>query len=148
MSNENSPPGTPPFWMVYFNVEDTDATVAKAQESSAAPVIAPAMDAEGVGRIAVLADPQGAAFSVITPAPVGLRQRKGRRLAAPPSAALERCPAFLLQTRAYIVRTLTARGPLSLSSDSSLNLRAVGEGASALDLVSDERTGRGRVHRE
>jgi predicted enzyme related to lactoylglutathione lyase len=68
MSNENSPEGTPPFWMVYFNVEDADATVAKAEQLGGS-VIAPALDAEGVGRIAVLADPQGAAFSVITPVP-------------------------------------------------------------------------------
>jgi predicted enzyme related to lactoylglutathione lyase len=70
MSNENSPPGTPPFWMVYFNVDDADATVSKAEELGGS-VIAPAFDADGVGRIAVLADPQGAAFSVITPVSTG-----------------------------------------------------------------------------
>jgi predicted enzyme related to lactoylglutathione lyase len=51
---------------VYFNVEDTDATVAKAQELGGA-VMAPAFDAGEVGRIAVLADPQGGVFAVITP---------------------------------------------------------------------------------
>jgi uncharacterized protein len=68
MSNENSPEGTPPFWMAYFDVADVDATIAMAEELGGS-VIAPAFDAEGVGRIAVLSDPQGAAFSVITPAP-------------------------------------------------------------------------------
>jgi predicted enzyme related to lactoylglutathione lyase len=64
MSNEQMPPGTPPFWGVYFAVDDTDTTVARAQELGAA-VMAPAFDAPGVGRMAVLTDPQGAAFSVI-----------------------------------------------------------------------------------
>ncbi len=66
MSNEQLPPGTPPFWMVYFAVADTDATVAKAEELGGA-VMAPAFDVPGVGRIAVLTDPQGAPFSVIAP---------------------------------------------------------------------------------
>ncbi len=68
MSNPNVPEGAPPFWNVYFNVADCDATVAKSGELGGS-VIAPAFDAEGVGRIAVLTDPQGAAFSVITPVP-------------------------------------------------------------------------------
>jgi predicted enzyme related to lactoylglutathione lyase len=68
MSNESSPEGTPPFWMVYFDVGDVDATIAKAEELGGS-VIAPAFDVEGVGRIAVLSDSQGAAFSVITPPP-------------------------------------------------------------------------------
>ncbi len=66
MSNENSPERTPPFWMVYFDVADVDAAVARAGELGGS-VIAPAFDVEGVGRIAVLGDSQGAAFSVITP---------------------------------------------------------------------------------
>lgn len=64
MSNASMPEGTPSFWQVYFSVDDTDATVARATELGGS-VIAPAFDAEGVGRIAVLADPQGAGFAVI-----------------------------------------------------------------------------------
>ena len=55
--------GMPPFWGVYFSVADTDATVAKAKELGAS-VIAEPMDLPP-GRMAVLADPQGAAFNVI-----------------------------------------------------------------------------------
>lgn len=61
------PPGVPAevptFWMVYFAVDDADATVAKAQQLGA-QVLMPAMDIP-VGRFAVLADPQGATFAVI-----------------------------------------------------------------------------------
>ena len=57
-------PGIPPVWGVYFSVADTDATVAKATSLGAA-VFAGPTDIEP-GRFAVLADPQGAMFNVIT----------------------------------------------------------------------------------
>ena len=53
----------PPNWMVYFAVDDVDATVAKAQ-SLGANVLVPGMDIPEVGRFATLTDPQGAAFSI------------------------------------------------------------------------------------
>lgn len=61
----------PSFWAVYFSVADTDATFAKAQELGAS-VVAEPMDLPDVGRMAALADPQGAIFSIIknaNPAP-------------------------------------------------------------------------------
>jgi predicted enzyme related to lactoylglutathione lyase len=61
------PPGVPEeapaFWNVSFAVADTDATVARAQELGGAVIMEP-MDMEGVGRIAGLTDPYGAAFTV------------------------------------------------------------------------------------
>lgn len=60
--------GLPPHWNVYFNVDDTDATVARAGELGGTTV-APAFDVPGVGRMALLADPQGAMFNVMTPLP-------------------------------------------------------------------------------
>jgi uncharacterized protein len=57
--------GVPPHWSVYFNVEDVDATVAKALELGG-QVVAPAFDVAGVGRMAVLADPQGAMFNLMS----------------------------------------------------------------------------------
>jgi predicted enzyme related to lactoylglutathione lyase len=56
-------PGIPPNWGVYFSVADTDATVAQAKALGGALFAGP-MDIEP-GRFAVLADPQGAIFSVI-----------------------------------------------------------------------------------
>jgi predicted enzyme related to lactoylglutathione lyase len=67
MSNDNMPEGTPPFWGVYFAVEDADATAAKVEELGGT-VVNPPFDAPGVGRIAALNDPQGALFMVIAPA--------------------------------------------------------------------------------
>jgi uncharacterized protein len=56
--------GVPPHWNVYFNVDDVDASVAKAKDLGAQE-IHPAFDVEGIGRMAVLADPQGAAFNLM-----------------------------------------------------------------------------------
>lgn len=58
------PAEVPPYWLIYFAVEDTDATVAKAKELGAMAMVE-GMDTPA-GRLAVLADPQGAAFAVIT----------------------------------------------------------------------------------
>ncbi len=60
------PEGTPPHWNVYFNVEDVDASVARA-ESLGGQALVPAMDVPGVGRMAMVADPQGAGFWVMSP---------------------------------------------------------------------------------
>ncbi|MCX4746383.1 VOC family protein [Kitasatospora sp. NBC_01287] len=56
------------FWLPYFEVADTDATLARAQELGGS-VRGPAVDAPGVGRLAQLADPHGAVFSIITSTP-------------------------------------------------------------------------------
>jgi len=58
----------PPHWLVYFAVEDADAAVQKAS-GLGANVIKPAEDIPGVGRFAILKDPQGAAFALLKPQP-------------------------------------------------------------------------------
>jgi predicted enzyme related to lactoylglutathione lyase len=54
----------PPHWLVYFAVDDCDAKVQKATELGA-QVMRPAEDIPGIGRFAILIDPQGAAFAII-----------------------------------------------------------------------------------
>jgi predicted enzyme related to lactoylglutathione lyase len=58
--------GAPPHWLAYISVPDVDATVDQAT-SLGARTLVPAKDIPAVGRFAVLADPQGAAFAVFTP---------------------------------------------------------------------------------
>ena len=58
----------PPHWLVYFAVDDCDASVQKATELGA-QVMKPAEDIPGVGRFAILIDPQGAAFALLKPQP-------------------------------------------------------------------------------
>ena len=57
------PPELPPHWGVVFAVEDTDATTARARELGAVVQVEPTDIT--IGRYAVLADPQGAVFTVI-----------------------------------------------------------------------------------
>lgn len=58
------PPGVPPHWLIYFTVEDADATVAQATALGGNTCLPPT-DIPGTGRFAVLADPQGGVFAVI-----------------------------------------------------------------------------------
>jgi uncharacterized protein len=57
------PADVPAHWLVYFGVDDTDATVSKATELGAITFVPPTDIPPG--RFAVLADPDGAAFAVI-----------------------------------------------------------------------------------
>lgn len=57
----------PTMWLQYVTVEDCDATVARAKGNGAA-VVADPVDAEGVGRFAILRDPLGGMIGVIKPA--------------------------------------------------------------------------------
>ncbi len=57
--------GMPPMWGVYVTVRDVDATIEQIEALGGKVLMAP-WDIPGVGRMAVLQDPQGASFSVIT----------------------------------------------------------------------------------
>jgi predicted enzyme related to lactoylglutathione lyase len=54
----------PPHWLVYIAVDDCDAKVQRATELGGS-VMKPADDIPGIGRFAILVDPQGAAFAII-----------------------------------------------------------------------------------
>ena len=57
--------GMPPAWGCYVTVNDVDATAAQAASLGGKVVHGP-VDIPGVGRFAVIVDPQGAAVSVMT----------------------------------------------------------------------------------
>lgn len=59
----NNTPGAPPAWLTYLSTNDADATAATATEAGGT-VLAPPFEVMGLGRMAVLADPQGAVFGV------------------------------------------------------------------------------------
>ncbi len=63
--DENWPANTPPYWSVYFQVADTDATLARVTELGG-NIVSPAADTPA-GRLAVVSDPQGGVFLVIAP---------------------------------------------------------------------------------
>ncbi len=57
--------GVPPHWGIYVSVDDVDATVRRAGELGG-KVVVPPQAVPGVGRFAVIADPQGATIAAIT----------------------------------------------------------------------------------
>jgi hypothetical protein len=59
-------PHAPPHWMPYFYVSSCDATAGKAKELGGKALL-DTMPIEHVGRMAILADPQGAVFAIIGP---------------------------------------------------------------------------------
>jgi predicted enzyme related to lactoylglutathione lyase len=59
-------PGCTPHWMIYYMVADCDASFAKAASLGARAYVPP-MTIEGTGRMAVIADPQGAVFALFQP---------------------------------------------------------------------------------
>lgn len=56
----------PPFWMIYFAVDDADAFLVDAGKAGAR-IHQPVHDIPGTGRFAILADPQGAVFGILQP---------------------------------------------------------------------------------
>ncbi len=58
--------GVRPAWVGYIGVADTDAYVARVM-AAGGKIHRPADDIPGVGRFAVVADPQGAVFCLFTP---------------------------------------------------------------------------------
>ncbi|MEO5775231.1 MAG: VOC family protein [Sphingomicrobium sp.] len=60
--------GARPVWLGYINVDDVDASVASIEQAGG-KVQMPASDIPDVGRIAMVADPQGTPFYVMKPIP-------------------------------------------------------------------------------
>lgn len=60
---DSMPTEVPPHWRIYIEVDDVEATVAKAQELGGNVLLA-GMDYPG-GRLAIVSDPQGATFGVM-----------------------------------------------------------------------------------
>lgn len=62
--DENWPPEVPSHWNTYISVANADDT-AKMIADNGGSLRVPPFDAPGVGRIAIAADPTGAAFAII-----------------------------------------------------------------------------------
>jgi uncharacterized protein len=57
------PPDSPPFWLVYFGIDDVDSGLAKIGELGGSTIVEP-MDIGAGSRIGVAQDPQGAVFAL------------------------------------------------------------------------------------
>lgn len=68
LTPEMAEAGARPFWVGYLNVDDVDASVAAIKVAGGAAHQEP-WDIPGIGRMAFMADPQGAMFYVMKPIP-------------------------------------------------------------------------------
>ncbi len=59
-------PGVPPHWLIYFHASDCDKFTNKAKSLGGKVLFGP-VTMENVGRFAIVADPQGAVFSLFQP---------------------------------------------------------------------------------
>jgi uncharacterized protein len=64
ITDEMAAGGARPAWVGYIAVDDVDASAASITAAGGS-VLMPAMDVEGVGRMAMVADPQGALFYIM-----------------------------------------------------------------------------------
>jgi uncharacterized protein len=75
LTDEMASRGARPVWLGYINVDDVDETV-RAIEQAGGAVLMAATDIPEVGRIAMVADPQGAPFYVMKPIPPADQENK------------------------------------------------------------------------
>lgn len=66
--SEHQPPNTPPHWSIYYLVSKCDESTAKAKQLGGKVRMDP-MSIPNVGRMSVVADPQGAMFSLFEASP-------------------------------------------------------------------------------
>lgn len=59
----------PPHWLIYFAVDDCDASVQAILKAGGKDFVGPA-DIPGTGRFAIVGDPQGGRFGILQPAPM------------------------------------------------------------------------------
>jgi len=85
---EHRAPGVPPHWLLYYQVNDCDGTIAKVK-SLGGRVVAPPMTMENVRKFAVLSDAQGAVFAIVQELQAASQPATAK---AKPSAASKSAP--------------------------------------------------------
>lgn len=88
LTDEMREHGARPIWLGYIFVEDVDATLRSIEEAGGKALM-PATDLPNVGRIAMVADPQGAPFYVMKPIPPADKPDAKSDVFSP--AGLQRC---------------------------------------------------------
>ncbi|SRR5258706_311305 len=82
LTDEMTQHGARPTWLGYLNVENVDDAVA-AIEKAGGKALMPPFDIPNVGRIAMVADPQGAPFYVMKPIPPAGQEKQASDVFSP-----------------------------------------------------------------
>src|SRR5947209_8174598 len=75
ITDEMASHGARPIWLGYLNVDDVEASVASIERAGGKALMA-AFDIPDIGRIAMVADPQGAPFYIMKPIPRAGRENE------------------------------------------------------------------------
>lgn len=67
--DDNSPPDMAPHWLIYFEVDDCEASAAAVKDLGGT-VLVPPMSVPDVGTFATIQDPGGAVSAIMTSAPM------------------------------------------------------------------------------
>ena len=134
--------GQPPAWTTYVSVDDADATVAKVKKAGGTVFVEP-MDVLDVGRMAVFADPTGAAAPSGSPGAQG--RRPGQRTREP---GLERAqhPGHLARPRLLHRRLRVGRQrPGRWATWCTPNGSSAGRPSAGMMTMPDRGAGRGAI---
>jgi predicted enzyme related to lactoylglutathione lyase len=82
LTDEMASHGARPIWLGYINVDDVDASVASI-EGAGGKVLLPAFDIPDIGRIAMVADPQGGPFYIMKPIPPAGQEKQASDVFSP-----------------------------------------------------------------
>jgi predicted enzyme related to lactoylglutathione lyase len=82
LTDEMASHGARPIWLGYVNVADVDASIASIA-SAGGKTLLPAFDIPNVGRIAMVADPQGAPFYVMKAIPPAGQEKQASDVFSP-----------------------------------------------------------------
>ncbi len=82
LTDEMQQHGARPIWLGYINVADTDAAIASIEQAGGKALM-PAFDIPNVGRVAMVADPQGAPFYVMKPIPPAGQEKQASDVFSP-----------------------------------------------------------------
>jgi predicted enzyme related to lactoylglutathione lyase len=82
LTQEMQQHGARPIWLGYINVDDVDRSVSSIEQAGGKSLM-PATDIPNVGRVSMVADPQGAPFYVMKPIPPAGRENEPSTVFSP-----------------------------------------------------------------
>jgi predicted enzyme related to lactoylglutathione lyase len=124
LTDEMQQHGARPTWLGYINVDDVDRTVSTIEEAGGKALM-PATDIPNVGRIAMVADPQGAPFYVMKPIPAAGRENEPSDAFSPDKAG--RCAWNELSTSDPVAARRFYGEQLGWTSDDFMDMGEHGE---------------------
>jgi hypothetical protein len=124
LTSEMQQHGARPIWHGYICVTDVDQAVSRIEEAGGNSLM-PAMDIPGIGRIAMVTDPQGAPFYVMKPIPPAGRENEQSDVFSPD--AVQRCSWNELSTTDPVAARKFYTDQFGWGADEFMDMGEMGE---------------------